>query len=326
MACWNGPISALAAPCTVTSPTSAAGLARPAATSTASATAVAAAARLPMTSTGRRGSRSASAPPTGESRPIGRNPPAATSTAQVAFPVSEMTSAPTATVCIQEPIVEIRPAVHSSVNARCRNGCRAVRPRPGPGGGDPDGPVPPRSPGWAGLSSSAARLIPPTYRPESRDPGHPPARGRAPTGPRLSPPHRPLPAPHWCLPGLSWEHRFVGLPPYYPVRAIGSAGRRGRPPVARICPQLDRSLPAHAGAGQLHRVIPAQRGGQGWRPNIRTCVLGKLTSQFHRTYVLIPACLRSLALPDQGPSPPSPPRCWTWARPASPTRGRQASG
>lgn len=70
-----------------------------------------------MTSTGRRGRRSASAPPTGDSTPIGRNAPAATRTAQVACPVSEMTSAPTATVCIQDPIVEMRPADHKSVNA-----------------------------------------------------------------------------------------------------------------------------------------------------------------------------------------------------------------
>ncbi len=164
MACWNGPISALAAPCTVTRATSAAGLDRPAATSTASARAVAAAARLPMTRTGRRGNRSASAPPTGDSRPIGRNPPAATSTAQVAFPVSEMTSAPTATVCIQEPTVEIRPADHSSANARCRNGCSATR-RPAcrPGRG-PASRGPPSPSGWAGLSSSTVRLIPLTYR------------------------------------------------------------------------------------------------------------------------------------------------------------------
>lgn len=140
MACWNGPISALAAPCTVTSATSAGGLVRPAATSTASNRALPAAARLPRIRIGRRGSRSASAPPTGDSRPIGRNPPAATSTAQVAFPVSEMTRAPTATVCIQDPIVETRPAVHSRVKARCRNGCSPARPRVRAGAADSPGP------------------------------------------------------------------------------------------------------------------------------------------------------------------------------------------
>jgi hypothetical protein len=117
IACWKGPISADAAPCSVTSSTSTAGLSCPAPTRTASRTAVRAAARFPMTSTGRRGSRSASAPPTGDSSPIGRNAPAATSTAQVACPVFVMTSAPTATVCIQDPIVEIRPAAHRTVNA-----------------------------------------------------------------------------------------------------------------------------------------------------------------------------------------------------------------
>jgi hypothetical protein len=117
IACWNGPISADAAPCSVTSSTSAAGLSWPAATRTASRTALSAAARFPMISTGRRGSRSASAPPTGDSSPIGRNAPAATSTAQVAWPVSVMTSAPTATVCIQDPTVDMRPAAQSNVNA-----------------------------------------------------------------------------------------------------------------------------------------------------------------------------------------------------------------
>ncbi len=39
----------------------------------------------------------------GDKIPMGRNAPAATSAAQVAFPVWEMTRAPTATVCIQEP-------------------------------------------------------------------------------------------------------------------------------------------------------------------------------------------------------------------------------
>ena len=49
--------------------------------------ATAPAARLPTTSAGRRGMRSASAPPTGDRTPIGRKAPAATSTAQVALPV-----------------------------------------------------------------------------------------------------------------------------------------------------------------------------------------------------------------------------------------------
>ena len=59
------------------------------------------------------------------------------------LPVSEMTSAPTATVCIQEPIVETRPAVHSKVKARCRNGCRPARPRVRAGAADAPRPVRP---------------------------------------------------------------------------------------------------------------------------------------------------------------------------------------
>ena len=72
--------------------------------------------------TGLRLTRSASAPPTGESSPIGRNAPAATSTAQLASPVREITSAPTATVCIQEPMLEIMLALHRSAKLRCRSG------------------------------------------------------------------------------------------------------------------------------------------------------------------------------------------------------------
>ena len=64
---------------------------------------------------------------------MGRNAPAATRTAQVALPVSEMTSAPTATVCIQDPMVEMSPAVQSRVNARCRKGRSDPGPRAGPG-------------------------------------------------------------------------------------------------------------------------------------------------------------------------------------------------
>ena len=82
--------------------------------------------RLPATITGLRGSRSASAPPTGESRPIGRNAPAATRTAQLAWPVREITSAPTATVCIQVPMLETRLAVHSTAKFRWRSGRSAT--------------------------------------------------------------------------------------------------------------------------------------------------------------------------------------------------------
>ena len=67
----------------------------------------------------------------GETRPSGRNAPAATSTAQVALPVCEMTSAPTATVCIQVPTTEIRPALQSSAKLRCRSGRSAAVAPPG---------------------------------------------------------------------------------------------------------------------------------------------------------------------------------------------------
>ena len=114
MACWNGPITADAEPCTATRPTSTAGLPRPLLTSTASSTAAAAAARLPPISTGRRAIRSASAPPSGASRPMGKNAAAATSTAQVAWPVREISRAPTATACIHEPMLDTSPADHNS--------------------------------------------------------------------------------------------------------------------------------------------------------------------------------------------------------------------
>ena len=72
------------------------------------------ASRLPTTRAARRGMRSASAPPTGESNPIGKKAPAAITTAQVAFPVCATTSAPTATVCIHEPMTETMPPDHKS--------------------------------------------------------------------------------------------------------------------------------------------------------------------------------------------------------------------
>ena len=65
-----------------------------------------------MTRAARLGMRSASVPPTGESSPIGKKPPAATTTAQVAFPVCATIRAPTATVCIQEPMTETMPPAH----------------------------------------------------------------------------------------------------------------------------------------------------------------------------------------------------------------------
>ncbi len=124
---WTkGPISAATAPCRVTRASSAYGLSWPAATRAAMAAAISPAARFPAAITGRRGSRSASAPPSGDSSPIGRNAPAATSTAQLAEPVLEMTSAPTATVCIQLPTFEIRLAVHSTAKLRCLRGLRAA--------------------------------------------------------------------------------------------------------------------------------------------------------------------------------------------------------
>src|SRR5215472_11997650 len=90
------------------------------------AAAMSPAARLPAAITGRRGRRSARAPPTGDSSPIGRKAPAATRTAQLAWPVREMTRAPTATVCIQVPTLDTRLAVHRTAKLRWRNGWSAV--------------------------------------------------------------------------------------------------------------------------------------------------------------------------------------------------------
>ena len=114
----NGPMRAETEPCSVTRASRAYGPPWPSATRIAITAAITPAATFPAAITGRRGSRSASAPPTGESRPIGRNAPAATSTAQLAWPVREMTSAPTATVCIQVPTLETRPAVHRTAKLR----------------------------------------------------------------------------------------------------------------------------------------------------------------------------------------------------------------
>ena len=44
---------------------------------------------------------------------MGKNPAAAITTAQVAFPVWATTRAPTATVCIQEPMTETMPPDHT---------------------------------------------------------------------------------------------------------------------------------------------------------------------------------------------------------------------
>jgi hypothetical protein len=53
---------------------------------------------------------------------MGRNAPAAIRTAQLAWPVREITSAPTATVCIQEPTFDTRLADHSRLKFRYRSG------------------------------------------------------------------------------------------------------------------------------------------------------------------------------------------------------------
>ena len=114
-------------------------------------------------------------------------------------------------------------------------------------------------------------------------------------------------------PRLTWGGRFCRTLPVISGAVHRAAGCRGGCPVPRTRTRTDRGLPVSTARACPRRIVPAQRGGHGWRPRNRTCVLGKLTSQFHRTYVLIPACLRSLALPDHGPPPPSPSRCRTWA-------------
>ncbi len=98
----------------------------------------------------RRGTRSASAPPSGASSAVGTKPAAATSPAHPAFPVDVVTRMPTPTVSIHVPMFETNAPAQSSAKRRCRNGANAcerftdVRRYPAtpradrPGGEDPE--------------------------------------------------------------------------------------------------------------------------------------------------------------------------------------------
>ena len=70
----------------------------------------------------RRSTRSAMAPPTGDSKPMGTNAAAATSPVHLAWPVTSVTKTPTATVCIHEPMLETSAAPHTRAKFRWRRG------------------------------------------------------------------------------------------------------------------------------------------------------------------------------------------------------------
>jgi len=74
--------------------------------------------RLAAMMKARRSIRSASAPPTGDSTPMGRKAATATRAAQMAWSVAATTRAPTATVSIHVPTLETRPPAKSSAKSR----------------------------------------------------------------------------------------------------------------------------------------------------------------------------------------------------------------
>ena len=96
----------------------------PVAASTASTVAKTISATVVRMSQRRRSSRSARAPPTGASRPIGMNAAAATRPVQPGWWVLAVTSTPNATVCIHEPTLETRAADQRRAKFRDRNGRR----------------------------------------------------------------------------------------------------------------------------------------------------------------------------------------------------------
>ena len=69
-------------------------------------------------SSSRRGTRSASAPPIGPSKPFGANPAASTRPLHVALFVLVCTRIPTATVSIHVPMFDVNAPLHSSANGR----------------------------------------------------------------------------------------------------------------------------------------------------------------------------------------------------------------
>ena len=109
----NGMLVAVTQPATSTTAVTRPGDAWPVAVRTASKVARAASMRLAATRNRRRSRRSASAPPTGDSTPVGRKAAAATSAAHRLLPVTTATREPTATICIHVPTLETRLAENS---------------------------------------------------------------------------------------------------------------------------------------------------------------------------------------------------------------------
>src|SRR4051812_41091390 len=72
----------------------------------------------------RRGTRSASAPPSGASNAVGTNPAAATRPVQPALPVAVVTRMPTPTVSIHVPMFDTNAPAQRSAKRRCRNGAK----------------------------------------------------------------------------------------------------------------------------------------------------------------------------------------------------------
>src|SRR5829696_1526684 len=92
------------------------------AASTVSSAASAVCTAVVIRSTRRRGSRSASAPPTGPRNALGTNAAAATSPVHPARLVVVVTRMPTPTVSIHVPTFDVNAPAHSSAKDRCRNG------------------------------------------------------------------------------------------------------------------------------------------------------------------------------------------------------------
>ena len=97
-----------------TMPVTSPGVARPLITSSASDPATVASRMLATMRNSRRFSRSANAPPIGDSRPCGKKPATNASAAHARWCVCAATYEPTATVCIHDPVFEIIPDVHTN--------------------------------------------------------------------------------------------------------------------------------------------------------------------------------------------------------------------
>ncbi len=119
------PMAAMAPPPSTRSVTTA-GRGWPAQASAARTAANAVSPQVVANSHERRSRRSAITPPTGDSKPMGRKPAAATRPVQPGWPVRAVTRIPTATVCIQVPTLDRRAAVQINAKLRWRSGAREV--------------------------------------------------------------------------------------------------------------------------------------------------------------------------------------------------------